>query len=187
MKCTGIFMQLFRDYARKKNLITLEVNEDIIQEYNQLKDKGKLSIEIKPYREKRSLDANSYFHVLVGKLADTLGYSKAYIKNLMLFKYGQDEYLNDKLVTFIIPDDADVSEREDMHLKPTSRTRVLDNGRLYRVCIVVRGSHTYDSKEMSVLISGTIDCCRDAGISDTRIISPQYKKELKERYGVDIG
>lgn len=50
-----------------------------------------IAITIKAYKKKRSLDANSYFHVLVGKIADATGNSKVYIKNKLIAEYGQYE------------------------------------------------------------------------------------------------
>lgn len=51
-----------------KQELTLEVDEARAL-YDELKGKD-LDIELKPHREKRSLDANAYAWVLVGKLAD---------------------------------------------------------------------------------------------------------------------
>lgn len=92
MKCTGTFEQFYVDYFRKKQLVTVAVNEDVRQEYDRLKDKEKLTVEIKQYREKRSLSANAYFHVLVGKLADKLGTSNAYMRTR--FYNGMDSLLS---------------------------------------------------------------------------------------------
>ena len=40
----------------------------------------------------------------------------------------------------------------------------MDNGKLYRVYVVMRGSHTYDTKEMSRLIDGTVQEAKEHGI-----------------------
>ena len=49
----------------------------------------------------------------------------------------------------------------------------------------VRGSHTYNSKEMSVLIDGTISEAIDAGLTEAEIMSTREKKILEEVYGID--
>lgn len=49
--------------------ILFEPNEDFLEAYEELKGKEVLSLEIKPYRKKRSLDANAYYWVLLTKLA----------------------------------------------------------------------------------------------------------------------
>ena len=54
----------------------LNEKNEAIKVYEELKDCEKLSIEIKPYREERSLNANAYFWVLAGKLAEKLNSTK---------------------------------------------------------------------------------------------------------------
>lgn len=107
------------------------------------------------WHPKRSLTANAYFHVLCGKIAEALNVTDAEVKNIMIQRYGQI----DTDAGYIIIDDQKESWRwsEHLHLRPTSATRTLDDGRLYRVFMVMRGSHTYDSKEMARLINGTVD------------------------------
>lgn len=184
MKCTGRFKDISLDYFSKRAVISLAVNEDIRQEYEKLCDKDKLSIEIKQYRAKRSLNANAYFHVLVGKLADVLGTSKPYMKNLLLQRYGQLAIENDSVVSFIIRDDIDVMEREEIHLKTTDRVRTMDDGKLYRVYLLLRGSHTYNTYEMSMLIDGTVQEAKEQGIETA---TPDEIRRMKEQWGVDIG
>ena len=72
MKCTGRLKDISIDFFTRKTVLSLEVNEDVTGEYDKLKDKDKLAIEVKQWRRKRSLDANAYFHVLVSKIADEL-------------------------------------------------------------------------------------------------------------------
>lgn len=186
MKCTGIFQQIFMDYIAKKQLITIAVNEDVRQEYERLKDKDKLSIEIKQHRERRSLNANSYLHVLVGKLADVQGTSKPYMKNLMLQRYGQIAIENDSIVPLVIRDDIDMMEREEIHVRPTDKVRVMDDGKLYRVYLLVRGSHTYNTYEMSKLIDGVVQECRDCD-PPIETATPDELEEMKQKWGVDVG
>lgn len=57
---------------------------------------------------------------------------------------------------------------------------------MYRTYKLLRGSHTYNSEEMARLITGLISECKDAGISDAEIATPDEKRLLKERYGVEI-
>lgn len=183
MKCTGTLEQIYVDYIHKRQLVTVAVNEDIRQEYDRLKDKDKLSVEIKQYREKRSLNANSYFHVLVGKLAEKLGTSNAYMKNTLLQRYGQLAIENDSLVPLVIRDNIDMMEREEIHLRPTDKVRCMDDGKLYRVYLLLRGSHTYNTAEMSRLIDGTVAECKEQGI-ETK--TPDEIEEMKQKWGVDI-
>lgn len=184
MNCVGRLKQIFSDYARRKYLVTLEIDDDIRAEYDRLKDKEILSIDIKENKRKRSLDANAYFHVLVGKIAEAIGNSKAAVKNSLLARYGQPAIENGGLVNIIIRDDIDVSEREDIHLCPTSAVKMLDDNKMYRVYRLIRGSHTYNTAEMSYLIDGTISEAKELGIET---MTPEKIREMKERWGVDIG
>lgn len=183
MTCVGRLKQIFSDYARRKYLITLEIDDDIRQEYDRLKDKDKLRIEIKEHKEKRSLDANAYFHVLVGKIAEAIGSSKPAVKNSLLSKYGQVAIENGSIVYLIIRDDIDVSERGDIHLCATSAVKELDDGKLYRVYGLIRGSHTYNTAEMSYLIDGTVSEASALGIET---MTPNQIREMKEKWGVKI-
>ena len=163
-----------------------EPNEEFGQAYEELKECEKLKLEIKPYRAKRSLNSNAYFHVLVGKIADKVGNSKPAIKNMLLSKYRQYEIENDSLIHMIVREDVDVSEREDIHLSPTSAVKELDDGKLYRVYRLMRGSHTFNTAEMTKLIEGTIAEAKEAGIPDAEIATPDERRILQERYGIDV-
>lgn len=156
-------------------------------------DKGKMfRVEIKPYRATRSLDANSYFHVLCGKIADKLGTSKIEVKNRMIALYGQPYIIDGKLDYIIARDDASVEKWPEIHLQPTAQTKKL-NGVLYRVYINMR--HTgkndidegYNTKEFSILIDGTISEAREVGIPDAEIMSTREKDMIRQKYGLTIG
>ena len=60
--------------------------------------------------------------------------------------------------------DIDWKASKTIHLRPTSSTKMADNGILYRTYIVVRGSSTYNTKEMSVLVDGLIQEAKQQGI-----------------------
>lgn len=181
MNFTGVFCGLDIDYMSGLQKVRIQVNEDIREEFEKLKDCEKLSVNITKYRKRRSLDANAYFHVLVGKIADVTGGSKPATKNLLLSRYGQYEIQDGEIVYLIIRDDIDVSEWEEVHLSPTSSVRKLDDGNLYRVHRVIRGSHTYDSYEMSKLIEGTVTEAKDLGIETA---TPDELKSMEERWKV---
>lgn len=89
MKITGRIVGANIDFRTNKPMLTLEINElnDFKCIVDELKDKDKLSIEIKPYRARRSLDANAYAWVLIDKLSEKLNISKEdvykeYIKHI---------------------------------------------------------------------------------------------------------
>ena len=127
-------------------------------------------------RNKRSLSANAYFHVLCQKVAEKTSQSLTEVKNQMIADYGQTDI---NMATIILRDDIDWRKIQGIHLHPTMATRVLDNGKLYRVYYVMRGSHTYDSKEMNILIQGIIQEAKAVGVET---IPPNELHMMLERW-----
>ena len=191
MKFTGFLKEPIIDYITGKITILFEPCEDFREAYEYLKGCGKLTLEIKKYKAKRSLNANAYYWVLLAKFARVLGMTNAEAHNMMLCWYGQLELFNEKAVCMTIPDTEEsekkVKNSSEYHLRPTSQVREGNDGVMYRTYKLLRGSSTYNTEEMARLISGLIEQCKEVGIPDAEIASPNEKRILKERYGVDIG
>lgn len=187
---TGRFESLMFNCLGKGQKAVISLNEDARQAYEELKGCEKLSLEIKKYRRKRSLDSNAYHWLLVGKLAKVLGMSNAEVHNMALRGYGQPEIYEGKGVYMTIPDTDDarhkVDNAMDYHLSPTSQVREGNDGVMYRTYKLLRGSHTYNTEEMARLIDGMITMCKEAGIPDAEIATPDEKRILKEKYGVEL-
>lgn len=175
------------DYTTRRVIARFVVQEGNYREFYDVADKEKdFDVSIRRHRNRRSLDANSYFHVLVGKIADRLQTGNAEIKNRLLAQYGQLELdENGKAVFMIVRDDLPVEKWQEIHLRPTSQIQEL-NGITYRVYMVVRGSHTYDSREFSTLINGTISEAKEIGIPEAEIISTKEKEILRQQYGIEV-
>lgn len=135
---------------------------------------GEVTIKITKSRNKRSLNANAYFHVLVGKIAEKLTISKAKAKNILLGKYGQREMVDDGPLIISILENVDMYEREDIHCIPVGHGVV--NGRDFTHWAIVRPSHEYDTKEMAALIDGTI---ADAKELEIETLSPSDLERMK--------
>lgn len=120
--------------------------------------------EIKLYRMARSLDANAYFHVLCDKLRQKLGISMAQCKNELITSYGQIEYFGEgEAVVYKTNAPPEyIRELETVHMKLVKASE--EDEREVFFYRVYRGSHTYDTAEMSRLIEGTINECREQGI-----------------------
>lgn len=114
-------------------------------------------------RRKRSLDSNAYFHVLCDKLRQKLGISMARCKNHLIADYGQILYLGDEPMIYKTnaPEDY-MMELETLHTKCVKVTT--ENGREVFFYRVYRGSHEYNTEEMSRLINGTVEECKAQGI-----------------------
>lgn len=160
METTGKVTAVTKDIITGKLNVTFQIDTEPVEELNSLAQLESLDIKAAKHRKKRSLDANAYFHVLVGKLADKLTISKAKSKNILISKYGQVELLLDGS-PLIYKTNAPVEymmELESIHSIPVKYT---DDATFYKI---YRGSHTYDSKEMSLLIEGTVADAKDLGI-----------------------
>lgn len=176
------------EYKTGRVIARHEIIEGNYREFYDVADKGKeFDISVRRHRDHRSLDSNAYFHVLVNKLAGRIGTSMTEAKNIMLARYGQlerDE--NGKTIHMIVPDSVNVMLWSELHLVATSQAQVL-NGITYRVYKVVRGSHSYNSREMYELIRGTISECKEIGMSDAEIMTPREREMIEGLYGVKIG
>lgn len=175
----------------KRPILQAEVIEGDYLAWYDAQDKEKpFEIIAKVFRLRRSKDANAYFHVLCGKIADRLGTSKTEVKNRMIALYGQPEIIDGALDFVIVRADKPVEKFAEIHLQPTAQTKEL-NGKLYRVYINMR--HTgrndrddgYSTEEMSKLIDGTISEAREIGMTDAEIVSRNDAKML-ELYGVKL-
>lgn len=173
MTFTGKFMWAGTDFRTGKRSVTFTINESLT-ELDEIKDEELLSITAEPFRKKRSLSANAYFFVLVSKIADTLRASKTEIHNRLIREYGQYEYLDGVIPTLAVDDRfaEEMMNRSDIHLKPEGR--IGDRVRM----AVMRGSHTYDTREMSILIDGAISEAKELGIET--LPPAELERMLKE-------
>ncbi len=70
-----------------KQRITVSVDEDFRETWNELHD-ADISVEIKKYRKRRSLDANAYAWVLIDKLANKLNLTKVEVYRELIRNIG---------------------------------------------------------------------------------------------------
>lgn len=172
------------DYESGKKLITFMVEDASDQgiEWSRGKD---LRITVKEWKNKRSLDANAYYHALLGKLASKLRMSTTELHNRMLMQHGQLDMIGDNLITVELPDTLEAERKaytaDTYHLKPTSEVKVYHtDGREMRIWLMLRGSHTYNTAEFSMLLNGLIEECKWQGIpTDT----PEQIAQMMALYG----
>lgn len=133
--------------------LTLEKGEDFRQKFDDLNGKD-LSVEVKEYRPKRSLNANNYAWQLITKLADALRIGKDDMYLQMLKEYGQSEMISVKssvdltryLKYFEVAGESTLNGKEFTHYK------------------VYKGSSEFDTREMSIFIDGIVQECKNVGI-----------------------
>lgn len=123
--------------------------------------------DIEPHKERRgrSLNANSYFHVLVQKLAQAQQppVSLAKCKNMMIAAYGQPEYIDGQQA--IIKSNVPQEKMQEIEYLHTALVKISEeNGTECYFYRIYRGTHTYNNMEMQKLIEGVVQECKDAGI-----------------------
>lgn len=161
MKVTGTIKDVSLGLDGKAQ-VTLTINENntLIQSLDELSAAEKLSFEFKPYRQKRSLDANAYFFVLADKLADKLGTTKEEVyKNAIRNISGVSEIVcvRDKAAQHLCEvwgQNGLGYQTETFPSKIEGCTNV----------VLYYGSSTYDTAQMSRLISNVVQDCKAVGI-----------------------
>lgn len=132
--------------------------KEIVAFLMEQEDKNKLW-DLVEHKEKRSLDANAYFHVLCDKLRQKLGMSMARCKNHLIASYGQIEYVGDE--PMIYKTNAPEEYMMELEILHTKCVKVVqENQRNIYFYRVYRGSHTYNSAEFNLLLKGTIEECK---------------------------
>lgn len=136
-------------------------------------------VEIKAIKEKRSLNANAYFYVLITRIAEKLQTSVDEVHNIMLARYGYPEIIDNNLVTITLREDIDPNTL-DVHLKSTGHITTNSKGTRFINYLMIRGSHTYNTAEMSHLITGVISEAHEMGLET---ITPAEKERMLVNYG----
>ena len=160
--------------------ITLEIpyTDEYMEALDGMKDKD-VRISISQWREKRSLNANKYFHLLSDKLADCMRMSKPKMKNYLLFHYGQ-KVRDDEGNLVVIKTNAneeDLISRTDIHLYYLKDAP--DGTPMY---VLLEHSRFYDTRQMAILIDGVVAECKAQGIET---MTPSELARLKALWGKD--
>ena len=175
MLCTGKLIDTSIDINTRKPKVTFLLNENAFDEINEIKDIEKLKIEAKKYRNKRSLDANAYCWVLIGKLAEKLN-----IKDIEVYR----KAIGEVGVFEIFPVRNEAVERfiETWNSNGLGWVCEKFRSRLDRYTNVKAfyGSSVYDSKEMSRLIDNIVTECKEQQIET---MTPRELDSLIKEWG----
>lgn len=162
MKLTGRIVDANVDFVTGIPKITLAINEknDFLQGYDDLKDIEKLSIEIKKYRARRSLDANAYAWVLIDKIAENQGIKKREVYRESVRNIGGNSVI-------VCAENETVEglcegwERNGLGWQTETFPSKIDG---CTNVILYYGSSVYDTKQMSLLLDNLIQDCKALGI-----------------------
>lgn len=161
----------FRDLLTGKITVMLELNEqgtaqNMIDELTL----QKLSIKIDKYREKRSLNANAYAWLLIGKIGNATRASKEEVYFKMLKDYGQSDLVS---VLAHIP-----VEHYFKYYEEAGESTL--NGKLFKHYRVYKGSSEFDTREMSIFIDGIVSEAKNLGIET---MTPNEIAKMKDLWG----
>lgn len=159
-----------------ENIVDITIstdNDTILEELEKfLKSQKNMSIEIKRLYNRRSLDANAYFHFLVNKLARFYKTSDDEMKIKMNLQYGtieRDE--KNKCVGVKIPANVDITK---FYEYAKWFGDCIEGGIKFNKYLFYKRTHTLNAKEMGDLIEGVVQECMDAGIP------VKTKEEIKD-------
>lgn len=156
MKITGAIKDVSLGLDGKAQ-VTLTINEKntLIQGLDELAAAEKLSFELKPYRAKRSLDANAFFWAACTVIANALRTSKDEVYFDMLRRYGQG------FVVKVPNQHIEKFKRTYKYVEPHDALPAEEKAQYFRVWL---GSSTYDTQEMSILIDGVLSEIKEMGL-----------------------
>lgn len=159
----------------RKQRVTIELEGDFRDKFDKLKDND-VRVEVKKYRKKRSLDANSYCWVLIDKIASELGINKVEVYRNAIRNIGG---VSD--VVCVMDEAVDKLRQgwEKHGLGWQTETVPSKIGGCTNV-ILYYGSSVYDTKQMSQLIDNVVQDARALGIETA---TPDEIAKYKELWG----
>ena len=175
MELTGKIANVSVAYATGKLLVTLEFNErnSAMEMVDKLKGQEKLSIKIGKFKQKRSLDANAYCFVLIGKIAEKTRIPKEEVYRNAIKEIGGNYdvvCIQNKAVDSLCESWRKMGlgwQTDTFDSKIEGCTNV----------ILYYGSSTYDIETMSRLIDNIVQDCKALGIET---MTPLELSRLKE-------
>lgn len=175
MKSIGKLVDASIDFATGKPKLTFLL-QNKINSLEEIANEEKLDIEVKKHRKKRSLDANAYCWVLIGKIAERINAAPVDVYKMAIKDIGVYEVLPIK------------NTAVKMFTQAWSKNgigwvcEIIGDSKLegYTNIKAYYGSSTYDTKQMARLIDSIIEDCKLLGIdTDTPEQIARYKEGWK--------
>jgi hypothetical protein len=122
--------------------------------------------ELKEHKKKRTLDQNSYYWVLLGKLSQKLRIPQEELHYELIKR-------SCPFTEILVPDEADLRVIEYYE----ERGKITKNNKLFKIIRVYVGSSKLDTTEMGILLDNLIEECKLQGIET---MTPQELAKLRE-------
>lgn len=150
-----------------KQRITVEIDQDFSEGFDNLCG-ADVNLQIKKWRNTRSLDANAYLHALLSQIAECLGQTLDEVKRKLVVDYGV-------VGTYaMLPKEAEI-ERFYPYFRAVKET-TNEKGKTNVIYALYKHTSDMDSAEFSRLLNGVIEEAKAFGIdTDT----PAQKAILK--------
>lgn len=174
MDFRGRLVDISQNWKTGKVRVTFEADEDISGQFEAIADKL-LTITAKIFRNRRSKDANAYAWVLMQRIAEVLHIDKWSVYLNMLERYGVFTHI------IVHPYVVERVIEEWRAVKNLGEVTVAGQTGIQLQCYF--GSSTYDTKEMSVFITGIVSECHELGIETA---SPEELERMKREWGVEL-
>jgi len=129
---------------------------------DEFKDKD-LRVEVREWKEHRSLSANAYFHVLVNKIAGRMNLGEDEVKRSLVLDYGTvAEDKDGNMILLNLPDGTDPETLGVKYAKWLSAYQ--DHGRTKNTYLIYSETHRLDTKQFSRLLDGAVTEAKNLGI-----------------------
>lgn len=155
---TGNIVSASLDYVSGKPIVSIALNESASAKamVDALRMVEKLSIKIDKYREKRSLNANSYAWKLITEIGNVVRISKEQVYMDMLRAYGQGGVVS--------IEEKHVANFKRMYKYHESIGKAKLNGKDFEHFRFWVGTSEYNTHEMSIFLDGVIYEAKVLGI-----------------------
>ncbi len=170
MECQGRITNITKNFVTGKYNVIFEMDDIGITDAENLATENALAITVDKVKKSRSKNANALMWVCIQKIAEALRTSKWEVYLQMLKNYGQFTYVCVKPKA----KEALMQEwRECEYIGP-----IEINGEPAEQLLCYFGSHTYDTKQFSVLLDGIISEMEQMGLQPPT--SNEMKASLEE-------
>ena len=160
-----------KDWVSGKYQVVFEVNREPEQ------IDGDIRLIYKRWREKRSLDANSYMWAIIHEMAVALDSTKDEVYEELIQRHGYMDRDDSGYITITMRADIDKSHLPG-HWKLDDYSSTID----WKVYRRIRGTSEYDTKEMSYFLDRVIEEAKELGIDtmteDEKLRLKGYERQL---------
>lgn len=178
MEARGKIVNLDLDFVSHKLKLTIQLDNQMLVGYDEIKDLEDLDITIEKHKEKRSKDANAYCWKLCQEIANKLGSTKEEVYQEAIHSKGPFEIVpvKDKAV------DKFISAWSKNGLGWIAE--VFSDSKLegFTNVITYYGSSSFDTKEMSYLLDYLVQEAKNLGI---QTLADLELENMIKAYGIE--